>query len=94
MCKKPPRRAAYLIRTCLFWIKAEGRFISDGGVLVEMTAKELRDIEKLQGPRLPRYRRVDGHYAHKWVRDGYQHETALYIDHDNRVRYAFDGDGV
>lgn len=29
------------------------------------------------------------HYttAHKWVKDGYNHETGLYID-DGRIRYA------
>lgn len=32
------------------------------------------------------YDRVDGVYAHRWVRNGYRHETPLYIDYDGRIR--------
>jgi hypothetical protein len=33
------------------------------------------------------YRRVEWQEAHKWVRDGHLHETALYMDED-KVRRA------
>jgi hypothetical protein len=34
------------------------------------------------------YRPIHYTTAHKWVRDGYNHETGLYIDCDGRIRYA------
>jgi hypothetical protein len=33
------------------------------------------------------YKAIHRTTAHKWVRDGYNHETGLYID-DGRIRYA------
>lgn len=36
------------------------------------------------------YERVDGAYAHRWVRCGHIHETPLYID-QGRIRYAREG---
>lgn len=84
-----PRRFGYFVRTRLFWNKGEERFESDGGYLVELTAKDWREVQALQGPRLPRYRRVDATYAHDWVKRGYIHETGLYTE-DGRIRYAYD----
>ena len=40
----------------------------------------------------PRYERVSADKAHGWVRCGYTHETALYVDSDKRVRRAHDGE--
>lgn len=37
------------------------------------------------------YRRVSGEYAHRWVRQGDVHETALYIDGEGRIRKAQPG---
>jgi hypothetical protein len=63
------------------------------GTLCEFTPAELRDeIAKSGGPDgWPRYERISGQRAHKWVKEGGHHETALYIDHNGRVRYATDG---
>ena len=33
---------------------------------------------------------ITGSEAHRWVRDGRVHGTPLYIDQDNRIRYARD----
>lgn len=63
------------------------------GMLCELTAQELRDeIAKAGGPSgWPRYQRVNGSQAHKWVRNGGYHETGLYIADNGRIRYAQDG---
>jgi hypothetical protein len=34
------------------------------------------------------YKAIHRTTAHKWVRDGYNHETGLFIDYDGRIRYA------
>jgi hypothetical protein len=34
------------------------------------------------------YKAIHRTTAHKWVRDGYQHETGLFVDYDGRIRYA------
>ena len=64
-------------------------------VLVEMTAREAAPLRvdatgirhKLVDDRKYCYRRVDASYARQWVRDGYQHETTLWVD-NGRVRKA------
>lgn len=40
----------------------------------------------------PHFEGIDASRAHKWVRDGWIHETALYIDTDGRIRRASDGE--
>lgn len=40
----------------------------------------------------PHFEHVSAEKAHGWVRCGYTHETALYVDSDKRVRRAHDGE--
>lgn len=40
----------------------------------------------------PHFEAVSAEKAHGWVRCGYTHETALYVDSDKRVRRAHDGE--
>lgn len=66
--------------------------------LVEMTMPEFDKIkaEQIRGmfdrddddPVYPYYEHVDSHYARKWVKDGKQHMTTLYVDIDGKVRKA------
>lgn len=57
--------------------------------LVEMSAAMYR--ESIEDPRpLIVLERVCPVRARQWVRDGGHHMTALYVDHDGRVRYARD----
>lgn len=58
--------------------------------LTEMTTKELRDAQALASDNT-RYRQVTGQEAHRYIKQGGHHETPLYVDMDNRVRYASDG---
>lgn len=53
--------------------------------LVEVNSKE----EVIEGDHLL-FERETGQGAHRWVREGLRHETPLYIDADNRIRYAKD----
>lgn len=39
----------------------------------------------------PHFWHVSAQHAHKWVRDGNTHETALYVD-DGRIRRASEGE--
>jgi hypothetical protein len=65
--------------------------------LIEMTPRALAKQEALQdagradgpdGEVWPRYTRTSADRAHRWVRDGGHHETALYVDIDRRIRRA------
>lgn len=79
------------------------RYTSAGSsaMLVETTRAELQaDADRYQGDPeaetlYPSLKRVSGDYAHRWVRDGYTHSTALYVGEDRhgrtRVLYARDG---
>lgn len=40
----------------------------------------------------PHFEAISAEKAHGWVRCGYTHETALYVDSDKRVRRAYDGE--
>lgn len=53
--------------------------------LVEMTATEWAKAVR-ENPDL-KYDRVNTDAAHRWVIDGKEHETGLYIE-DSKVRYA------
>lgn len=55
--------------------------IRDGYMLVETADCKGIDCE---------LRPVDVATAHAWVRGGDIHGTALYVDHDGKVRYARD----
>jgi len=67
--------------------------------LVEMTMPEYNKIQadRIKGmfdrdedePVYPHYQLVDPVYARKWVKDGGQHMTALYVD-GGKVRKARD----
>ena len=59
------------------------RFIGD--MLTEMSEKEFAALEESENPM---YFRVHFTKAHKMVRDGHIHETGLWIDENNRIRYA------
>jgi hypothetical protein len=53
-------------------------------VLVEGTKAEFRAAERLGCEIIP----TNSFFARKWVKDGYQHETALWVDDTGRVRRA------
>lgn len=55
--------------------------------LVELTRAEQRAIDSA----MPYYEPTTAQRAHKWVKEGGHHGTALFIDYDGRVRYATDG---
>ena len=54
--------------------------------VVEMTAKQLKAQKKQHPNRL--HLVIPGQEAHKWVRNGGIHGTALYVDSDKRIRRA------
>jgi len=54
----------------------------------EMTKPQLRFCAQEHADR--RYLVISGQEAHRWVREGGRHETPLYVDQDNRIRYAKD----
>lgn len=70
-------------------------------MLVEATRAELQaDADRYHGDPeaetiYPSLKRVTGEYAHRWVRQGYIHSTALFLGEDRhgrtRVLYARDG---
>lgn len=60
-------------------------------MLLDISAKELRESIAKWEPEGFGFLRVDGAYAHRWVKRGYTHATDLYIDHDGRVRKAGPG---
>lgn len=63
--------------------------------LVELTPEEHRaEVVKAGIGGWPRYERATAQRAHKWVKDGGHHETALYINHDGKIRYAKDEEGA
>jgi hypothetical protein len=72
----------------------------DTGMLVHMTMPEFHEIEKKRISGMfdrdedeivyPYYKAVTYEYARKWVKDGYTHNTPLYVDTDGKVRYAKD----
>jgi len=57
-------------------------------MVLEMTKASLKRFKREYPRRLCLV--VTGAEAHKWVRDGGVHGTPLYIDQDNRIRYARD----
>ena len=54
--------------------------------VVEMTAKQLKTQKRQHANRL--HLVITGQEAHKWVRSGGIHGTALYVDSDKRIRRA------
>jgi len=70
----------YFIRT----LYVDGRTVPCTESLVECSVAhtERADINRVG------YDRVSGTFAHRRVRDGGRHETPLYVDSDNRIRYA------
>lgn len=93
MTKRPPRRAGYFFRAKPSLSAARLGFHNPycPEELVELTGPELRTVERLQGPFLPRYKRIDASRAHRFVRNGGLHHTGLWIDCDGRIRYAEGG---
>ena len=71
----------YILRR--YWDK-ELKFGSE--ILTEMTAKELKEAEARNDPQVT-YKRIDSVRARQMVKDGYTHETGLWVD-DGKVRYA------
>ena len=59
--------------------------------LVEMTPAEHRDEKAKATPDGWEYEPTTAQQAHKWVKEGGHHETALYINEEGRIRYARDG---
>lgn len=60
-------------------------------VLVELTAKQAKTLLASDRTEYPLYEAIPAWRAHKWVRNGYIHETGLYVDDLNRIRYAEPG---
>jgi hypothetical protein len=56
--------------------------------VIEVSRTELKREKRVWPNRL--HLVITGAEAHKWVRDGGIHGTPLYIDQDNRIRYARD----
>ena len=54
--------------------------------VVEMTKAQLKKQKDRNAYRL--HLVITGQEAHKWVRDGGIHGTALYVDSDKRIRRA------
>ena len=72
-----------------YYIRSYHGHIHGSQMLVELTSAEAREVvHESYAADEPDYRRVSATYAHQWVRGGLPHETALWIDFDNRVRYA------
>ncbi len=57
-------------------------------MVLEMSKRELRRYKGEYQQRL--CLAITGAEAHKWVRQGGVHNTPLWIDQDNRIRYARD----
>ena len=73
------------------------RYVGHSGELVEMTMPEWQEIAKKQvGEELfaeqtyPFYVQVTPELARKWVKNGHQHMTPLYVNDEGKVRYAKD----
>ena len=66
--------------------------VSDGAgqwaFVCEMTTPQLRFVAQEYPNR--RHVVISGKEAHRWVREGGRHDTPLYVDPDNRIRYARD----
>jgi hypothetical protein len=58
--------------------------------LIEVTAKELREIEA-DAPSHVEYNRVTAEMARRYVKQGMTHMTPLWVDFDGKVKYARDG---
>lgn len=58
----------------------------DATLVDEMTARQLKQVKREYPNRL--HLPITAAEAHKWVRQGGVHGTALYIDQDNRIRRA------
>lgn len=68
--------------------------ISDQDEAILIARREARPHSSfgwsLPGNDMYEYVPVDASYAHRWVKSGGIHETALYVDADDRVRRAED----
>jgi hypothetical protein len=66
--------------------------IRNGRMLVEMTQRQwsTHRLNEAWSTARQRFDRVSAQEAHRWVRDGHTHETALWIDCDGRIRRATD----
>lgn len=53
--------------------------------LVEYTSQKWLSLAKTSGFTV---RQVDSATARKWVLDGKEHETGLFVDNDGKLRYA------
>lgn len=80
----------YYIRHRQYTSAINGR-IHRSQMLVELTAAEAREcVHASPASDEPDYQRCSADYARNWVRQGLPHETPLWVDYDNRVRYARD----
>jgi hypothetical protein len=61
---------------------------SGGVMLTEMTKRQLDRAKRANLERT--HLVVSGAEAHQWVRNGGVHSTPLYIDANDRIRYARD----
>lgn len=57
-------------------------------ILLDITARELRESRAKWGPEGFTFEPVTGSRAHRWVRAGYLHSTDLWVDHTGRIRKA------
>ena len=70
------------------YVKVYGRYNGHWDPLhvVEMTKTQLKAQKRKHANRL--HLVITGTEAHRWVRDGGIHGTALYVDSDKRIRRA------
>jgi hypothetical protein len=66
--------------------------IRNNNMLVELTQRQWRtaELNRAWGTSRWTVERITAQQAHQWVRKGYTHETALWIDCDGRIRRATD----
>jgi hypothetical protein len=62
----------------------------DRGMLVQMPAKELNKFLFSLEKTYPRFTWISAESARRWVKEGYPHETPLYVNDEGKVRYAKD----
>ncbi len=62
----------------------------DRGVLVQVPMVELNKKLFQLDPTYPMFTHMSAESARQWVKEGYIHETPLYVDDQGKVRYAKD----
>lgn len=80
----------YIATHCTESVTKPGRVYYSSSMLHEAPTK--RDLDWLR-KHYSHVERVTAAYAHRWVKDGGNHSTYLYIGHDGRIHRASEEKG-